>query len=35
VARVHERLAWRRGDFTHQHGRRIVNAFDVIAVADV
>ncbi len=35
VARVHERIAWRRGDFTHQHGRRIVNAFDLIAVEDV
>src|SRR5258708_5391484 len=35
VARVHERVAWRRGDFTHQHSRRIVNAFDVIAVEDL
>ncbi len=35
VARVHERIAWRRGDFAHQHSRRIVNAFDLIAVEDV
>jgi putative transposase len=35
VARVHERIAWRRGDFTHQHSRRIINAFDVIAVEDL
>jgi putative transposase len=32
VARVHERIAWRRRNFTHQHSRRIVNAFDLIAV---
>jgi putative transposase len=35
VARVHERIAWRRGDFAHQHSRRIVNRFDVIAVEDL
>ncbi len=35
VARVHERTAWRRGDFAHQHSRRIVNQFDVIAVEDL
>ncbi len=35
VARVHERIAWRRGDFTHQHSRRIVNQFDLIAVEDL
>ncbi len=35
VARVHERIAWRRGDFTHQHSRRIVNACDFIAVEDL
>jgi len=35
VARVHERIAWRRGDFTHQHSRRIVNTFDLIAVEDL
>jgi putative transposase len=35
VARVHERIAWRRGDFTHQRSRRIVNQFDLIAVEDL
>ncbi|MGH7487290.1 MAG: RNA-guided endonuclease InsQ/TnpB family protein [bacterium] len=35
VARVHERITWRRGDFAHQHSRRIVNAFDLIAVEDL
>ena len=35
VARVHERMRWRRGNFTHQHSRRIVNSFDLIAVEDL
>jgi putative transposase len=35
VARVHERIAWRRGDFAHQHCRRIVNTFDLIPVEDL
>jgi len=35
VARVHERIAWRRGDFTHQHRRRLVHHFDLIAVEDL
>jgi len=35
VARVHERIAWRRGDFAHQHSRRIVNMFDFVAVEDL
>jgi putative transposase len=35
VARVHERVAWRRSDFAHQHSRRIVNNFDLIAVEDL
>jgi putative transposase len=35
VAHVHERIRWRRGDFTHQHSRRMVNQFDLIAVEDV
>jgi putative transposase len=34
VARVHERIAWRRGDFAHKHRRRVVNGFDRIAVED-
>lgn len=35
VARVHERIAWRRGDFAHQHSRRLVNRFDLLAVEDL
>jgi putative transposase len=35
VARAHERIAWRRGDFAHQHSRRIVDRFDLIAVEDL
>jgi putative transposase len=35
VARVHERTRWRRGDFTHQRSRRIVNTFDLIALEDL
>jgi putative transposase len=35
VARVHERVAWRRSDFTHQHSRRIVDGFDLLAVEDL
>jgi putative transposase len=35
VVRVHERIAWRRGDFAHQHRRCIVNQIDLIAVEDV
>ena len=35
VARVHERVAWRRGDFAHQHSRQITDTFDLIAVEDL
>jgi putative transposase len=35
VARVHERTRWRRGDFAHQHSRRIVTQFELIAVEDL
>ncbi len=35
VARAHERIAWRRDDFAHQHRRRIINIFDLIAVEDL
>ncbi len=35
VARIHERIRWRRGDFAHQHSRRIVNQYQVIAVEDI
>jgi putative transposase len=35
VARVHERIRWRRGNFTHQASRRLVNQYNVIAVEDL
>jgi putative transposase len=35
VARVHERVAWRRSNFAHQHSRSIVDRFDLIAVEDL
>ncbi len=35
VARVHERIAWRRENFAHQHSRAIVNLYDLIAVEDL
>jgi putative transposase len=35
VARTHERARWKRGDFAHQHSRRIVNKFNVIALEDL
>jgi putative transposase len=35
VSRAQERIRWRRGDCTHQHSRRIVNHFDLIAVEDL
>ena len=35
VARVHERSAWRRSDFAHQHSQCLVNQFDLIAVEDL
>jgi putative transposase len=35
VARVHERARWKRQDFAHQHSRRMVNRFQVIAVEDL
>ena len=35
VARVHERIAFRRDNFTHQESRRIVKSFGVIAVEDL
>jgi putative transposase len=34
IARVHERIAWRRSDCTHQHSRRMVNPCERIAVED-
>ena len=35
VARVHERIAFRRDNFTHQESRQIVNSFGVICVEDL
>jgi putative transposase len=35
VARVHERLTWRRKNFTHQQSRQIVDRFGVICVEDL
>ncbi len=35
VARVHERIAWRRDNFSHQQSRRIVDRFGVICVEDL
>lgn len=35
VARVHERIAWRRQNFTHQHSRKMVNQFGIICVEDL
>ncbi len=35
VARVHERIAWCRENFTHQHSRSIVDRYGIIAVEDL
>ena len=35
VARVHERIKFRRDNFTHQHSRSIVERFGVIVVEDL
>ncbi len=35
VARTHERARWKRQEFAHQHSRRILNNFDLIAVEDL
>ena len=35
IARVHERIKWRRDTFTHQHSRKIVNTFGIICVEDL
>ena len=35
VARVHERVKFKRQDFTHQQSRRIVDSFGVICVEDL
>lgn len=35
VARIHERVAFRRRDFAHQQARKLVDRFGVIAVEDL
>jgi putative transposase len=35
VARVHERIRFRRKEFAHQNSRRIVNRFQIIAIEDL
>ena len=35
VARIHERIRWRRADFVHQQSRRLVDRFGILAVQDV
>ena len=35
VARVHERIAFRRANFTHQESRKVVNSFGLICVEDL
>ena len=35
VARVHERIGWRRTNFSHQHSWKVVNQFGLIVVEDL
>lgn len=35
LAKVHRRIANRRGDFAHQHSRRMVNRFGTVCVEDI
>jgi len=35
VARVHERIGFRRDNFTHQYSRQIVNSYGVICIEDL
>jgi putative transposase len=35
VARTHERIRWRRSNFTHQASRRLANQYDLLAVEDL
>jgi putative transposase len=35
VARVHERVHWRRENFAHQESRRLVNLFDFLTVEEL
>jgi putative transposase len=35
VARIHERIAWKRENFAHQESRKLVNKFNIICVEDL
>jgi putative transposase len=35
VASIHERIRWRRRDFTHQESRKLVKQYDLLAVEDL
>jgi putative transposase len=35
VARTHERIRWRRSNFTHQASRRLANQYDLLAVENL
>ena len=35
VARVHERIANRRSNFAHQHSRKIINRYNIVAIEDL
>jgi putative transposase len=35
VARVHERINWKRHNFVHQESRKLVNRFNTIAIEDL
>lgn len=35
VARVHERIKWRRQNLAHQHSRKVVSSFGIICVEDL
>jgi len=35
VARIHERINWKRHDFAHQQARKLVNRFNTIVVEDL
>jgi len=35
VARVHERITWKRHDFSHQESRKLINRFNTIVVEDL
>src|SRR5439155_4986171 len=35
VARLHERIAWKRENFAHQESRKIINKFGIICVENL